>query len=425
MTVRDALTYSKLEIPSSYCEEVKKKIIPIGRPSVLRFTNAHGILKLLRESGSCSRADLVRASGLSAPTVTNVVRDLLAANLVEPLGEGESSGGRPPDLIRFKAERGCLLGVEITAAAISFLLTDLNGSELATSAVSLSKRRTTPDAICACIGEESKALLKKLRRAANQLLAVAISVPAIVNVSEGSVLSISTLQGWRSVPLRSMLSKIMSCHIIVENDMNLAALGEQFRGAARSESDFVLIHMGANVGAGIYLKGKIHHGEQWSAGEIGYLRLPSISRRAPAIHEFGELESVLTNSGILKSWREACGNAPQRAKHFHQPINAQAILNLAQAGGDCAVKIIRQRAEIAADIVINLSLILNPGLILLSGEVGSHPVMIDFVRKQLAESEFAVTKIKPSSLGPRSTLWGSIALALDALPAILIPRPSA
>jgi glucokinase len=132
---------------------VKKKIIPIGRPSVLRFTNAHGILKLLRESGSCSRADLVRASGLSAPTVTNVVRDLLAANLVEPVGEGESSGGRPPDLIRFKAEHGCLLGVEITATAISFLLTDLNGSELAVRRVALTKRRTTPDAICAYIGE--------------------------------------------------------------------------------------------------------------------------------------------------------------------------------------------------------------------------------------------------------------------------------
>jgi len=110
---------------------------------------------------------------------------------------------------------------------------------------------------------------------------------------------------------------------------------------------------------------------------------------------------------------------------LHQPIDAQAILNLAQAGNDCAARIIRQRAEIAADIVINLSLILNPGLILLGGEVGSHPVMIDFVHKQLADSEFAVTQIKPSALGHRSALWGSIALALDALPAILIPHPSA
>src|SRR5580693_8761536 len=116
---------------------MKKRSIPVGRPSVLRHTNTHGILKLLRECGSCSRADLVRASGLSAPTVTNVVKDLLSANLVEPLGEGESSGGRPPDLIRFKAERGCLLGVEITAAAISFLLTDLNGSEFAVRTVAL------------------------------------------------------------------------------------------------------------------------------------------------------------------------------------------------------------------------------------------------------------------------------------------------
>ena len=315
--------------------------------------------------------------------------------------------------------------MEITAAAISFLLTDLNGSELAARTVALSKRRTTPDAICARIGEELRALLKKQRNAKNQLLAVAIGVPAIVNVNEGSVLSISTLQGWRSVPLRSMLSKIVSCHIVVENDLNLAALGEQFRGAARLESDFVLIHMGTNVGAGIYLKGKIHHGAQWSAGEIGYLRLPSISRRALAIHEFGELESVLTNSGILKSWRETCGNASQGAKHFPQPVDAQAILNLAQAGNACAAKIVRKRAEIAADIVIDLSLILNPGLILLGGEVGSHPVMIEFVRKQLAESEFAVTRIKPSALGHRSALWGAIALALEALPAILIPHPSA
>jgi glucokinase len=419
------MRYSKAEIPSSYCEPVKKKTIPIGRPSVLRFTNAHGILKLLRESGTCSRADLVRASGLSAPTVTNVVKDLLAANLVEPLGEGESSGGRPPDLIRFKAERGCLLGVEITAAAISFLLTDLNGSELAVRTVALSKRRTTPDAICAYIGEEMKALLKKQRKSAEQLLATVVGVPAIVNVDEGSVLSISTLQGWRSVPLRSMLSKLVSCPVLVENDMNLAALGEQFRGAARSERDFVLIHLGANVGAGIYLGDKVYRGTHWSAGEIGYMRLPSISRRAPAIHEFGELESVLTSSGILKSWRETCGKASHSAKHSQQAVDATAVLNLAQAGDSCAAKLIRQRAEIAADIVINVSLILNPGLILLGGEIGSHPVMIDFVRQQLEGSEFAVTKIKPSAMGDRSALWGSIALALEALPAILIPHPSA
>src|ERR1700749_3034673 len=139
--------------------KVKKKSVPIGRPSVLRHTNALSILTLLRECGSCSRADLVRASGLSAPTVTNVVKDLLSENLIEPLGEGESSGGRPPDLIRFKAERGCILAVEISAESLSFLLADLNGHELDSLNFALTNRKTTPAAICIYIDRALQNLL--------------------------------------------------------------------------------------------------------------------------------------------------------------------------------------------------------------------------------------------------------------------------
>jgi len=97
---------------------LKNESIPVGRPSLLRHTNALRVLKLLRESGSCSKADLVRASGLSAPTITNVVGDLLSADLIKPLGEGEPNGGRPPDMISFKAERGCVLAVKITADSL-------------------------------------------------------------------------------------------------------------------------------------------------------------------------------------------------------------------------------------------------------------------------------------------------------------------
>ena len=403
---------------------MKKKTIPIGRPSVLRYTNAHIILKLLRECGSCSRADLVRASGLSAPTVTNVVKDLLSESLIEPLGEGESSGGRPPDMIRFKAERGCLLAVEISAKSISFLLTDLNGSELDTHKILLAKRKTTPEAICGYIGEELKELLRKQKKTREKLLAMVVGVPAITNVEEGSVLAISNLEGWRSIPLRAMLSKIAKCLVIVENDTNLAAQGEQHCGAARTETDFIFINIGTNVGAGIFLRGRIHHGSQWSAGEIAYLRLPSISRKQPTIHEFGELETILTTSGILKRWHEETRKAPRKMSLTESKMDALGILRLAQAGDARAEKIVRQLTEIMADIIVNLSLILNPGLILLGGEVGSHPVLIDFVRKQLEGDEFAVTKIASSALGDRAVLWGAISLALDAMPSVLLPQPA-
>jgi len=407
---------------------VKKESIRVGRPAHLRHTNALNILKLLREVGSCSRADLVRASGLSAPTVTNVVGDLLAANLIKPLGEGESSGGRPPDMISFKAERGGLIAVQITALYLSFLLTDLSGMELETSQVSLTDHKTRPEAICHLIGVEARRLLRKHKMAREQLLTVVVAVPAIANVDAGIVVSISTLENWRSVPLRALLNKVFDCLVMIENDTNLSALGERYRGAAQFEETFILINIGANVSAGIVLGGRIHHGAQWSDGEIAYLRLPHVSRKLPTLHEFGELESVLTNSAILKSWQGAspsqtgqAGQTGEAAKH--PQADAAAILALAQAGDSRARKIIQYRAGIVSDIIVNLSLILNPGLILLGGEVGSHPLLLSLVQRHLERSEFAVPKIAAAALGDLAALWGAIAAALEVIPSVLLPHP--
>ena len=403
---------------------MKKKTIPVGRPSVLRHTNALSILTLLRECGSCSRADLVRASGLSAPTVTNVVKDLLSENLIEPLGEGESSGGRPPDMIRFKAERGCVLGVQISTESVSFLLADLNGNELDALKIALTRRKTTPPAICSYIDQGMRRLLRRRKISRDQLLTLVVGVPAITNVEEGNVLSISTLEEWRAVPLRAILNKIVNCPVIIENDTNLAAQGEHYCGAAQAEPDFVFINIGANVSAGIILGGRIHHGSQWSAGEIAYLRLPHILRKQPTIHQFGELETVLTSAGILKSWygeKKSGGSKHQGAKE----IDAIGVLDLAQAGDAHAKKIVRIRADIVSDIIINLSLILNPGLVLLGGEIGSHPFLIGSVLKQLEGSEFGVTKIGTSALGSRAVLWGAVSLALDAISSVLLPQRQA
>jgi glucokinase len=391
---------------------IKKSDITVGRPPLLRRTNALTLLRLLREAGTCSRADLVRASGLSAPTVTNVVGSLIRAGLVQRAGEGPSSGGRQPDLIRFNAERGCLLGVRIHAQFLSFLLADLSGQEIDTSQLWLAGRKTTPQAICSLIDDEARRLLKAHALEREQLLALTAGVPAITNVDEGVVLAISTLENWRSVPLRSHLRRSFPGHIVVENDTNLAALGERAQGAARGVDSFVAIDIGANVSAGIVLDGRLYHGAQWSAGEIGYLRLPHVARRQPAVLEFGALETVLSASGIRQSWREANGQ---------KGVDVTTILDMAQRGEPGAKKIVRQRAALLSDVIVNLSLILNPSLILLGGEIGRHPVWLNFLDKELGQSEFAVPRIAVVSLGDAAVLCGAIATALDALPSLLLP----
>jgi glucokinase len=219
-----------------------------------------------------------------------------------------------------------------------------------------------------------------------------------------------------------LLDKFVDCLVIIENDTNLSALGERHRGAARTEPTFILIDIGANVSAGIVLEGKLYHGAQWSAGEIGYLRLPRIPRGQPALYKFGELETVLTSSGILRSWNEATARAPSTAPQTTRQMDAVEVLNMAQTADPRARKIIHHRAGIVADVIVNLSLVLNPGLILLSGEVGSHPVLLSMVKKELEQSEFAIPKIGAASLGEFAVLWGAIALALEKIPSLLLPK---
>ena len=370
---------------------VTKERALVGRPPLIRRTNAETLLRLLREAGPCSKADLVRASGLSAPSVTNVVAHLASVGLIESVGEGDSTGGRPPDILRFRSERGCVAAVEITSAAFHLLLADLDGRELARRSIALEGRSATPPAVCARIGKEVRDLLRKQKQPDDQL---------------------SALRGWSNVALGPMLAGEFKCRVVVENDTNLAAQGESYRGAAQGHRDFVFITIGEGVGAGIFVNGHLHRGSQWSAGEIGYLRVPNISREHPAIHRYGRLEKLLGASGILKSWR-ASKNHGARPK----VIRATDVFDLAAAGNAQARKILKQRASILADVVLDLALILNPSLILLGGEVGNHPILLREVESLLEGGEFAVARVALGALGSSAVLWGAVCSALE--PAIL------
>lgn len=239
-----------------------------------------------------------------------------------------------------------------------------------------------------------------------------MGVPAIVNADQGTVLAFTPLQDWSRVPLGPMLARELKCPVFVDNDTNLAAEGEFHSGAARGENDFVFITIGEGVGAGIFLNGRIYRGSQWSAGEIGYLRVPDISREHPSIHNYGKLETALSASGILKSWR-----ARGRASRHPRVIRVADVWDLAASGNAEAKRLLRQRAVILADVILDLALILNPSLILLGGEVGNHPALLREVNALLKGSEFAVSRVELTTLGIPAVLLGAVSVALE--PAIL------
>ncbi len=342
--------------------------------------------------------------------MTNVVAHLALAGLVEPIGEGDSTGGRPPDILRFRAERGCVAGVEIGSDSLHFLLADLDGREIGKAKVSLERRSSSPPLVCKRIGEEVRGLLRKLGQPEEQLLELVVGVPAIVNVQEGIVMELSALKDWSNVAFGAMLAREFKCNATIENDTNLAAQGEYYRGAAQGEKNFVFITIGEGVGAGIFVNGSIYRGAQWTAGEIGYLRVPNISREHPSIHNYGKLEKLLGAPGILKSWQ-----ANRRRSRTHLKVNCAAdVFDLAAAGNAEAKRLLKQRATILADIVLDMALILNPSVILLGGEVGNHPRLLQEVEALLKGSEYGIVRVGLGGLGHSAVLWGAIYSVLES-----------
>jgi glucokinase len=246
-----------------------------------------------------------------------------------------------------------------------------------------------------------------------------VGVPAIVNVDEGTVLAFTSLQDWDRVSLGPMLARELKCPVLVDNDTNLAAEGEFHCGAARGENDFVFITIGEGVGAGIFLNGRIYRGSQWSAGEIGYLRVPNISREHPSIHKYGKLETALSASGILKSWR-----ANARPSSFRsRVIRVADVWDLAASGSAEAKLILRQHATILTDVILDLALILNPNVVLLGGEVGNHPALLREVNALLEGSEFAVLRVALGALGIPAVLLGAVSIALEPTVSRLLQIP--
>jgi glucokinase len=255
--------------------------------------------------------------------------------------------------------------------------------------------------------------MRKLKHSDEQFLGLAVGVPAIVNVDAGVVVAFSPLKSWTDVGLGDLLRSEFQCAVAVENDTNLAAQGEYHRGAAQGEKNFVYITIGEGVGAGIFVGGNLHRGAQWSAGEIGYLRVPNISREHPAVYKYGKLEKALGSAGILRNWEMTSHAARPSVK-----VKCAAdIFDLAAAGNSQARKVLKQRAIILADVVVDLGVILNPSLILLGGDVGNHPALLQEVQNLLKGSEFGIARVGLSALGSSAVLWGAIHTALE--PAIL------
>jgi len=383
-------------------------------PSVLRDMNSRAILQLLRLHHPCSCSDLARYSGLSVPTVVSSVTRLERMGLIKRVGKGSSSGGRPPHMLRFNESYGYVAGIEIGEGVLRAGIADLSGSLLGESAIGVGEN-VWPAAVVNRMAAQLGALRESLRIPAKRLLGVGVSAPGITDVEGGVVVSVPSMPGWENVPLRRLLEEKLRLPVMIENDVNVAALGEHSYGIAQGERNFVFVHIGRGVGAGLFINGQLHHGPDCTAGEIGYLLLPGSGMQAVRKSQVGALEAAIGTAGVERQWRELVAAT---ASAELAGLRSIEILDRAVEGDSLAQQIVDRSAECLAMVCSYLSLILNCSLIVLGGELGMHPALFQATCARL-DSDFARPRLAITQLGIKAELRGAVRLALEATEAAL------
>jgi glucokinase len=367
--------------------------------------NSKEVLHLLRTHSPCSRADLVRLSGLTAPTVSAAIAALQRRGLVSQLGEGVSNGGRPPSLLEFNAQSGYVVGVDIGGSSVRVALADLTGKIVRRWSAQLNSDRT-PQRVTDVIAEGVTVVRERQGIQAKKILMIAAGAPGITDVHSGRVLSAPNLTKWRDVPLRDLLREKTHIPSTIENDVNLAALGESWCGVASEFRDFVFLAIGTGVGAGIVVNGQLHHGANWSAGEVGYLLLPELGAEPLSISRPGSLESMIGGPAIESDWLATVGKG-------RGPATCSEIFSKAAGGDPAARKLLDRTARHLANTITNLSLILDASVVVLGGGLGTNQVLLEAIRKLVQKNQFARPKVLSSSLGVEAQLQGAIQVALQ------------
>lgn len=377
--------------------------------SAMRRLNGALLLDLIRTNGPVSRAGLSRLSGLTKPTVSSQVAALLKRGLVAEAGEGEPDerGGKPSRLLRFEPGCGNVIGVEIGSSKVRVRLADMDGTILDREDVRIRPERGSGH-ILETLADTCKIVLGRVRGRKQKLKTMVVAAPGRVDVNTGVVLEAGNLFHWRDVPVGEYLRKIFRVPVHVENDVNLAALGEMHFGVCQGVENFVLIRLTTGIGAGMVLGGKLFQGTHWAAGEIGHM---IFGREAYAgeVNERGYLESEIGSDRLRERVRLARTNeAVQAALSNGADSNGDALDSLG-LDDPAAASIVEDLASYLGLAAADLVAVIDPELIVLNGEI------FDLVTEQIRDVVRRVipwpVRTERSALGEEGALLGAIGSA--------------
>ncbi|MDT0546475.1 MULTISPECIES: ROK family transcriptional regulator [Streptomyces] len=386
-----------------------------------RPANAHQarLLRLLRDGGPTSRAQLGDRMDLSRSRLAVEVDRLLDTGLVIADGLAASRGGRRSHNIRLSPTLR-LLGVDIGATSVDVSVTNAELEVLGHLTQPMDVREGP-----VAVFEQVLAMAGKLRATgvAEGFDGAGIGVPGPVRFPEGVPVAPPIMPGWDGFPVREALSQELGCPVMVDNDVNLMAMGEQQAGVARSAKDFLCVKIGTGIGCGIVVGGEVYRGTTGSAGDIGHI-VAEPDGRPCACGNRGCLEAYFGGAALARDAEAAAreGRSPELAARLEAAgtLAASDVAAAAATGDAAALDLIREGGTRTGQVIAGLVSFFNPGLVVIGGGVtGLGHTLLAAIRTQVYRQSLPLATgnlpIVLGELGPLAGVIGAARLISDHL----------
>jgi predicted NBD/HSP70 family sugar kinase len=370
---------------------------------VMREINRSAILEIIRRENPISRTAIARRLDVSLPTVMRIVDELMEEGLVRAEGSTEWSGGRRRPLLEFNGESYVVLGVDMGGTKFYGAISDLGGNIV--DEVDMGRHGASVEENYNRLIELINTLLASPKVEGRRVRGIGVGVPGITMHKDGHVKWAYSLN-WRDFPLKTRMAKHYGLPITVDNDVNLAAMGELWFGAGQDIQNMILITVGYGIGAGIIIDRALYRGGSEASGEIGNF-IPGTEFLGKDYRDFGALESVASGIGIVERARNVLKS--QRDPAELDSLTADDIFAAARQAQRWALSIIDEMVDYLAIAIANLTVSFDPDLIVLGGSVSPFAdLLVDPILNRISRAIPTLPRLVVSSLGMRAGVMGAI-----------------
>jgi N-acetylglucosamine repressor len=248
-----------------------KKVKSASNSRDLKVLNRLLVLNTIRRNGPVARYEVAKITGLTPPTVTVIVSEMIKWGVVKETGAGESNGGRRPVFLKLESNAGFIFAVRLQSGEIMAALMDITGNILESRYLKLDTK--IPEAVVAAIRECLDQFIQRTGVPRERVLWCGVASPGLIDIGQSTVVRSFNL-GWNKAPLGEMLSQSLSgIRVHIENISNAAALGEKVYGSGRGLPDLIYLNLSVGIGAGMIINHQVYNGTQGYAGEVGHMTL--------------------------------------------------------------------------------------------------------------------------------------------------------